>query len=722
MAKRNPNPGSIYESHFPGVAQSKYVAPKPPLTGNPQTDAILQGGKIKPPPKQQPISVQAITSILDPLGYAIAGEPFSKTNAGKLAAGKITPKQFVTSPFEQHGQVNAGMPPFPLFKGGAAKIPHLSPEDAAKAVAVASQAAKSGGFVPRLARPEVPTVVKGATTPETAGATGAQVRKALQGGPAAGAKSVRAEQELGYSVERGKRAAAGSEVMQEKGGVAGYRAALGQLKGGLPKLNFQNFQNFSQDAVDEMFNHIQQHPQLRFYEKINAQDSILKALGGKVPTKSEQRLLETAFGRDVTKQIVESIPFWAKAKNLGLEVLNVPRAVMASFDMSAPFRQGLVVGVTRPGLFFRNFAPMVKSFGSEKVYQALMTDVHTRPTAPLMQKAGLALTDIGTIGKDVALTQREEQFMSNLAEHIPVVGHGIRASDRAYTGFLNKTRADYFDFLVHSAAQQGRDVTDEKLLQSIARFVNSATGRGDLGALKSHAVTLNTLMFSPRLLFSRLNFLNPVYYAKLDPFARQEALRAARNLVASMGAVLYLAKLGGAQVNTDPRNADFAKIKIGNTRLDIAGGFQQPVRLLAQLFSGKIVSSTSGKTLTLGPQGPGKLSRRDIVQRFFEGKLAPVPSLVNDLFKGTDFQGQPFSWKKAMYSRMVPLLAQDTADLYRQDGLLPAVGGYAIGGIGMGIQTYGPKKPKPSTSAPSSDAGSSYEQTAPGAGGSVYDR
>jgi len=149
----------------------------------------------------------------------------------------------------------------------------------------------------------------------------------------------------------------------------------------------------------------------------------------------------------------------------------------------------------------------------------------------------------------------------------------------------------------------------------------------------------------------------------------------------------------------DPRNADFAKMRIGDTRIDVLGGFQQPVRLVAQLVSGKVISSTTGDVLTLGPQGPGQLSRRDIAQRFLEGKLAPSPSLINDLFKGTDFQGQPFRgsgrWCSGWF-RCSPRTRRIC--MRRPPSGLPswgaAAGGYGLGAFGIGIQTYAAKPPK----------------------------
>jgi hypothetical protein len=525
------------------------------------------------------------------------------------------------------------------------------------------------------------------------------------------ALKLRKKQERLYHAERSIRAG-NAEVAMKQGGMVGYKAALGTLKGELPKLRFNGFDNFDQAGLDALFTHVQAHPTLRPYEKINAQTALLGVLQGKVPTRSEIKLLNNVFGDQVAKNILESVPFWIRAKTVGVELLNVPRALMASFDLSAPFRQGLMVSVSHPRIFFRNFNAMFKSFGSEKTYHAIHDEILARPTWPLMHEAGLSITELGRLEK------REEQFMSNYAERIPVAGHGVRASGRAYTAFLNKTRADVFDLLVSKAEQQGLDIEDEKLTKSIARFVNSATGRGDLGTFQSHAVTLNTLMFSPRLLWSRLNFMNPVYYARLDPFARKEALKAAVGLVGTIGTVLALMRAGGIRVSGDPRNADWAKIRLGNTRVDILGGFQQPARLIAQLATGKVISSTTGKTMTLGPQGPGKLSRRDIIQRFAESKLSPVPSFVNDALKGTDFSGQPFSVKTAAVQRMVPLLAQDMNDLYHEKGLAAALGGYAVGSFGIGLQTYRPKPTKSRSGDPYVSSGQSGgDPYAPSGGG-----
>ena len=541
---------------------------------------------------------------------------------------------------------------------------------------------------------------KNGATPPSGPANPGDVVKALKG-----AGKIRNQQNALYSAERTKRITAAEQIMNEVGGEEGHHLAMKALSGELPKLPFTGGKDLNREHVPALFQHIQDHPDLRPFERVRARKALLKVFDGVTPQHNEIKLLTKVFGPEATK-LVKSVGFGKKLANTAGELVNVPRAVMSSFDLSAPFRQGLVAGTTHPVLFARNFKPMLKAFKSEGAYQGIMDDIVSRPNFDRYQKGGLGITDL-----ESGLTHREEQwFGENLAEKIPVAGHGIRASGRAYVGFLNKTRADVFDSLLSDAEKAGRDINDEKMLKDIAKAVNSATGRGSgPKAIQSWLPALNTIFFSPRLLFSRLDYLNPVNYTRLDPIARQEYLKGSLSLLGTVGTVLTLAKLAGAEVNTNPLSADFAKIKYGNTRVDILGGFQQPVRLLAQLASGKITSSTTGKTLTLGPEGPGHLSRFDIGLRFAQSKLAPVPSFVTDVSKGTQFGGQKLDWgfnhNNPVFQRMIPLLAQDARDIYSNKGPGPhglgaAVGAYGLGALGIGLQTYGPKQTKGPTIVP----------------------
>ncbi len=507
------------------------------------------------------------------------------------------------------------------------------------------------------------------------------------------------EQRVLRRAERAKRSeAAGTAYERTGGGREGFAAAMNELKGELPKLEWGKFTSLDDDAINAMFAHVWGHPDLQRFEKLRSQKAILDALDGKVLTPGQVKLLKRSFPENVVDSLAGSQLRTAidHAKTLGYEIWNVPRSLMASFDLSAPFRQGLVVGVTHPRLFFRNFNTMFRTVGSERTYHSIIAEIHDRPTWELMQEARLAVTELGD------LTNREEAFLSNVAEKITGGKYSpVRASGRAYTAYLDKIRADLFDLLIDKAHAQGIDVADEKFLRSLGGYINAASGRANLGSLERYAVGLNQIFFAPRLLASRLAFLNPVWYMRQDPFVRKQAMKSAVHMLGTLGAILWLAdKSGVAKVGIDPRNADFAKMRIGNTRVDLLAGFQQPMRLFAQLWAKTIISSTTGKELRLNTGEFGGLTRRDIAQRFVETKLAPSPSLINDWLKGTDFEGQPFEVKKAVVQRMLPLMAQDAYELYQEEGNLPlALASYGIGAFGIGIQTYGPKD-RPSTDVP----------------------
>lgn len=497
------------------------------------------------------------------------------------------------------------------------------------------------------------------------------------------AKPLRKEQEIIYTKERGEKLAKMMGIAKKTTGEKGFYAELGALKGRMTKIQFENIRNkVGQTDIDDLFNQIKDSPKLDEWGKIPARKGLAKLLGeegGIVPTRSELNLLKEVFGDEFVKTVSGKMSLFAKMKEAGIQLANIPRSIMASFDVSAPFRQGLFLSARYPRKFFSAFKEQFRVLPSEKAFKALNDEIATRPTYTLMKQNKLALTDLGS------LSSREEAFLSTWAEKIPLVGRGVRASSRAYTGFLNKMRADVFDDFIKQGDKLGMD--DPKFLKDAANFVNTATGRGGLGALEKASVELSTLLFSPRLTMSRINLINPLYYAKLHPTVRKEALKSLVSLAGVAMTVSGLAKMGGADVETDPRNANFMKLKFGNTRYDILGGFQQPIRSMAQIISGKMISSTTGETITLG-EGYKPLTRIGIAERFLKYKMSPVASFAYSLLEGKTAMGERVDVPTEIANRFIPMVANDMYQLYQEEGAkgipmgIPAI-------FGVGSQTYG---------------------------------
>jgi len=499
------------------------------------------------------------------------------------------------------------------------------------------------------------------------------------------AKSVRGEQETIYAKGRAQKFAKMQAVGEKVRGEKGLYAQLGALKGELPKAEFEAIRNkLTQGDIDSLFNMVKDSNKIGEWDKLTAREGLGKLFGeygGKVPTENEISFLNKVFGEEFTKAILDKKTLFEKMKLAGLQLANIPRSLMASFDLSAPMRQGIFL-IGKPKQFLPAFKRMFGAFKSEESYKAIQDTIIANSKYQLARDSGLALTDM-----DVLLGSREEAFMSNWAEKIPVLGKGVRASGRAYVGFLNKLRFDVFADLVNKAEGVGLEPRkDMDLTKAIADFINNATGRGTLpGSLQKSAITLNTIFFSPRLIMSRLNLANPYFYMKQKPFVRKEALKSLFSFVGFGLTILTLAKMMGAEVGDDPRSSDFGKIKIGNTRIDIWGGFQQLARVTGQLISGKYISSTTGKEMTLG-EGYKPMTRADIIQHFIEGKEAPVPSFITSLLKGKDIAGEDINIPEEIGLRFVPMVIQDMYDLAKESpGLLPIS---LLGIFGVGIQTY----------------------------------
>lgn len=485
------------------------------------------------------------------------------------------------------------------------------------------------------------------------------------------------------------------------GGEAGFKAQKGALKGALPKADFEPLrEGLKQADVDELLDRVDAVEGLKFFERLRAKEGLIKVMEGNLPGDSQLKLLEKVYSKDMLDAIKNTKSTKQKALEGMVEAVNLPRSLMSSTDFSAPFRQG-VFFVTRPKQFLPAMKDMFSYAFNPKAYDGLLDDIASRPTYNLMQDSKLALTDVSA-----EITKREEAFISNWANKIPGIGKIVSASDRAYSGFLTKLRADVFDDIIESAVKSGKNPdVDSKFTKDLAKFINSATGRGEFGdsfgsfgkALDQSMPLLQRTLFSPRLIASRANMLNPAFYIKLDPMVRKEAVKSLMGFLGTGATIATLAKLGGADVELDSRSSDFGKIRIGKTRYDIWGGFQQYMVLISRLLNNQTKSATSGKISDLG-EGYKPNTRASVLSGFITNKASPPTSFVLDMLRGKDFKGDDFDLKSATVDRFIPMIVGDLAEIIQEEGieqsykLIPGV-------FGVGTQTFDTpetlvKKPK----------------------------
>ena len=519
-----------------------------------------------------------------------------------------------------------------------------------------------------------------------------KLRKAL-----AEAKPIRAEQELMYSQERANRFAAASKAYAEAGGgVDGFHAALGQLKGPLEKKAFESLgRMITQEDSNELVDTIFKSPGLKTMgDRLSATKGLQVLLQGGLPQEGQIAKLEKVFGKELIDEIQRKKPALKQAYEMGLQIANIPRSLMASMDISAPFRQGLWT-IGRKEFWGEAWPEMIKSLRSEKNFNELMTTIENDPDYPLLKDAGLDITGMAS------MSEREEKFMSPIIERafrvagidINLPGRIVRASGRAYVGFLNKLRLDVAKSMLKDAESMGYKLTGDQV-KRIVNYVNSATGRGPLGKLAGAADALNAVFFSPRLMASRVDLLTkafrPSFYEKQNEFIRKQYWRDLMSVFGFGSTILALAAMAGADIGDDPRSSDFGKIVIDNTRLDVWGGFQQYARMVGQLVTGEYRSSVTGKILTLG-EGYKPLSRWDILWRQIEAKESPVASFIVKMMKQQDWEGKPVSARKEILERVWPLALRDIVEVARDNPKILPIS--ALGLVGFGSQTYESTRP-----------------------------
>ncbi len=444
----------------------------------------------------------------------------------------------------------------------------------------------------------------------------------------------------------------------------------------------------------------------------------------------EQRPLPLLKGKEDLlpgKPITERQARTYEEPSTARELYDLPVGLMsvdAPFMTSAAFRQASPLAFTKD--WFKAWGAAAKSYGSQKAYDALEAEIKNskyfksrykphynakgeiikyKEVPSIAEEAGVKLTDFSHF------SNREEMIRSRLAEKLPGYGRIIKASNRSYAGFLNSLRKAKFEQLVDQA-DWAYGSKDESKLKDIAEFINNATGRASLGKLEPAANALSTALWSPRLLASRIKMATSIFKPSVDPKVRMEYIKGMTRSIGTWWGFAGLAGLAGASVNTDPTNADFGKIKIGNTRIDPGSGFQQLLVLGARLApqmeanlmpdtevggmdftgetrTGQFTSSSSGKTTQYGAGGPFEKTRGDVAFDFAKSKMHPAARFALDLLSAS--KGRPVHVTDEIAQMMLPMMAQDIMEAMKEDPSLAAAM-VPLSSMGFGTSTYGRTK------------------------------
>ena len=377
-----------------------------------------------------------------------------------------------------------------------------------------------------------------------------------------------------------------------------------------------------------------------------------------------------------------------------MSVLTLSKSLIASLDFSAPFRQGFVYTMSQdPRKTKKQMQEMFKLMNEEN-YTNWLADLKASDEYNLIKASKLFVAE-----PSAELSAREESFMSNLGQYVPVLGKSIKTksgkevrvgfdlygkSERAYSGFLNVLRVQAFMEGATTLKEQGYTMEkNPEVFKAMADFVNNSTGRGTGGrAFENSAAALSSVFFSPRLIKSRLNLFNPVYYYKMPPSVRAIALKRMSKLMATstmMVSLLAIAAAGSGgddeddlKIELDPRSSDFAKIRMGDTRIDILGGFQPYFRTFVQAIKGEKKDIETGEIKKLNTDFGGA-TRMSVISNLFTNKFSPISRTFYEYLSKYDYQKEADAAKEGKYSAYtdlaVPIYLQGIGDLYDEQGL-----------------------------------------------------
>lgn len=385
----------------------------------------------------------------------------------------------------------------------------------------------------------------------------------------------------------------------------------------------------------------------------------------------------------ITWEDFKKRPFYSALMTTA-EVSGMFKALKSTGDFSMILGQGFKASPNYFNIWLKNsaqsFVDFVKTFGKENVEREIKADILSRPNA------------VNGIYKKFKLDVygNEEMYPTSWPEKIPFIGTVFKGFENSFTGFIQKMRADIFDYLYEVFQKSGAET------EGLGILVNSLMGRGTLPmGLERASGIINKVMFAGKYLMSDVDFLlahlntqDFTTQEKMSPKVRLLAGKHLATTVLATAIILFIAyMINPESVEEDPTSSDFGSIKIGNTRFKVTR-LTNIITLAMRLIKNETTAST-GKIVKLNTGQWGSKTRMEVIGDFFQNRLSPLASIVNDVWlRGTDFRGENPTVKKIAENAVAPFPVSSTKELLEEPNKAVMLAGLVTNALGISTNTY----------------------------------
>ena len=456
--------------------------------------------------------------------------------------------------------------------------------------------------------------------------------------------------------------------------------------------------------------------------EVKADDELIKL-------RMQKQDLQDQFDTEMYKLDLKNRKTIQKVGDVLLEFWNLPRALMATGEISFLLIQGGIQTLSHPINAARAFKKAMEHFTSEKKAKQWGDFVRQQPYFEEMKKSKLSLSQY-----DAKLNAREETFLGGWVNYIwdyagwPLSfaskkayevwkqANVFKALERATVGYMNTIRILRYLDGAEKLRLEGKNFNDNPQdYKNVADVINTLTGRASLGPLEGMSKPLSLIFFSPRNWASVIKTTTPFAFYHFGKMGNDGTLKpSVAQKMAMADFMKYTAitasfvALAAAHFNDDddeetevvmdPTSSDFGKIRLGDTRVDPWGGRIQMIVFQARQIMNAI--TTNGVTKQLG-EGRFTPNRIELTGKLIQNKLAPAAALAVkwgqtrvDKEGKQVMYGKEFLLSEELQGSLYPMYWGTIDELWKDQpetvaGFLTA---YAF--LGGGVSTYGNEKEK----------------------------